>query len=131
MKINILRGVLIILLICTFGLIFNFSSQDAPKSKSVSKQVTEGLVNTFHKKENEKSKIQRIKQLEPIIRKCAHFSIYMVVGILLICLFNTYNLDSRLKIVICIAIGFAYACSDEIHQMFVNRKKRRSKRCTY
>lgn len=131
MKINILRGVLIVLLIGTFALIFNFSSQDAPKSKSVSKHVTEGLVNTFHKKDNEKSKLQRIKQLEPIIRKCAHFSIYMVVGILLICLFNTYKIDNKLKIVICIAIGFAYACSDEIHQMFVNREKRRSKRCTY
>lgn len=125
MKLNILRGVLIVLLLGTFCLIFNFSSQDAPKSKSVSKQVTTDLVNTFHKKDSENSKLQRIKQLEPIIRKCAHFSIYTVVGILLICLFNTYNIDKRLKIVICIAIGFVYACSDEIHQMFVNRKKRR------
>lgn len=129
MKINVLRGVLILLLVGTLALIFNFSSQDAPKSRSVSKQFTTGLVNTFHKKEDEKRKSQRIKQLEPIIRKCAHFSIYMIVGILLICLFNTYNIDKRLKIVICIAIGFVYACSDEIHQMFVNRKKRGSKRC--
>lgn len=124
MKLNILRGVLILLLIGTFCLIFNFSSQDAPKSKSVSKQVTTDLVNTFHKKDSENSKLQRIKQLEPIIRKCAHFSIYTVVGILLICLFNTYNLESKKKFFICLGIGFLYACSDEIHQIFVSRKKR-------
>ena len=123
MKINILRGVLIVLLLCTFWLIFGFSSQDAPKSSSISKEVTKNFVNTFHKKDSEKSKTQRIKQLEPVIRKCAHFSIYMVVGVLLICLFNTYNLDNRKKIIICITIGIVYACSDEIHQMFVNRKK--------
>ena len=126
MKINILRGVLILLLLCTFWLIFNFSSQDSKKSSSVSKEVSKNIVNTFHKKDSENSKAQRIKQLEPIIRKCAHFSIYMVVGILLICLFNTYNLDNKKKIIICITIGFAYACSDEIHQMFVSRQKRRA-----
>ena len=131
MKINILRGVLIVLLVGTFWLIFGFSSQDAPKSSSISKEVTKGLVNTFHRNDNEKSKLQRIKQLEPVIRKCAHFSIYMVVGILLICLFNTYNIDNKKKILICLAIGFAYACSDEIHQIFVSRKKRRNKRYLY
>ena len=41
MKINIIRGILIILLIITFGVIFKFSSQTGTKSSGVSQKVTE------------------------------------------------------------------------------------------
>ena len=120
MKINIIRGILIILLAGTFFLIFGFSSQNATESSSVSRKVSEDIVNITRKKESKEEKNRIVKILEPIIRKLAHFSIYTVVGTLLMCLCCTYKLDVNKKIIISLIIGFIYACSDELHQTFVN-----------
>jgi len=53
-----------------------------------------------------------------VIRKCAHFFEYMILALLT---FNVLKLYFNTKqVVICtIAIVFIYACSDEIHQLFV------------
>ncbi len=52
------------------------------------------------------------------VRKCAHFLEYMVLALLV---FNAFNLYFSIKkvIVITIIFVFLYACSDEIHQLFV------------
>ncbi|WP_315072403.1 VanZ family protein [uncultured Clostridium sp.] len=52
------------------------------------------------------------------VRKCAHFLEYMVLALLV---FNVFNLYFSIKkvIVITIIFVFLYACSDEIHQLFV------------
>ena len=126
MKINIIRGVLIVLLLGTFWLIFGFSSQDADKSKSVSMKVSEGIVNVIKGNESKENKIKLAESIEHTIRKLAHFSIYTVVGFLLMALTSTYKLSTKKNIIISLIIGFVYACSDEIHQLFVNRKKWRS-----
>ena len=60
-----------------------------------------------------------MKFLEPRIRKLAHFSIYTVVGFLLMTLCFTYKISINKKIIISLIIGFIYACSDELHQTFV------------
>ena len=92
MKINIIRGVLIVLLLGTFWLIFGFSSQDADKSKSVSMKVSEGIVNVIKGNESKENKIKLAESIEHTIRKLAHFSIYTVVGFLLMALTSTYKL---------------------------------------
>lgn len=53
-----------------------------------------------------------------VIRKCAHFLEYAVLAFLV---FNVLNLYFSIKRVAAIAIVFVfvYACSDEIHQLFV------------
>lgn len=53
-----------------------------------------------------------------VVRKCAHFLEYMVLALLC---FNVLNLYFNMKrvAVITIAFVFVYACSDEIHQLFV------------
>lgn len=81
MKINILRIILIILLLCTFSIIFGFSSQDSKKSSSISRTVTIFLTNNI-KSIQEKNDIERgqiLHRIENIVRKIAHFSIYTVV----------------------------------------------------
>ncbi len=120
MKINILRGILIILLFGTFFLIFGFSNQNATESSGISEKVSESIVNIFNSNESNETKMQLISNIEPIIRKIAHFSIYTVVGILLMALASTYNFDLKSRIYGCLLIGFIYACSDEIHQLFVD-----------
>jgi len=53
-----------------------------------------------------------------IVRKCAHFLEYMILALLVS---NVLKLYFNMKQVVIIAIIFVflYACSDEIHQLFV------------
>ena len=119
MKINIIRGILIILLLGTFYIIFGFSSQNSTKSSSISGKISKDIVNITRKKETEQEKKRIAKLIEPGIRKLAHFSIYTVVGFLLMSLCFTYKTNINKKIIISLIIGVIYACSDELHQTFV------------
>lgn len=121
MKKNIERIILLILLLGTFSIIFGFSSQDGEKSGSISKKITEEIVKRIPQiQEKEQEERELITQrTEKVIRKLAHFSIYTVVGILLMALISTYQIKERNKTIISIIIGIIYACSDEIHQSFV------------
>ncbi|MFL0164054.1 VanZ family protein [Candidatus Clostridium helianthi] len=53
-----------------------------------------------------------------IVRKCAHFLEYMVLSLLA---FNVFRLYFNIRRVIFLTVVFVffYACSDEIHQLFV------------
>lgn len=121
MKLNIIRVILILLLLSTFFIIFNFSSQDAEKSGSVSGKVTETVTSNikFIQKLEKSEKEKVLDRTEKIIRKIAHFSIYTLVGLLLMGLASTYNLDERKRICISLIIGAIYATTDEIHQSFI------------
>lgn len=118
MKKNILRVILIILLICTFNVIFGFSSQNGEESSGISRRVTEFIVDEIIKADEE-NRIELINNLEGIVRKLAHFSIYAVVGFLLMALVSTYDLEEKKRICISFIIGIIYAVSDEIHQGFI------------
>ena len=54
-----------------------------------------------------------------LVRKAAHISAYFVLGILLFNLLKDYGLSVKKMIFACIAIAMLYACTDELHQMFV------------
>ena len=118
MKTNILRVILIILLLCMFWIIFGFSNQDGEESSAVSRKVTEFIVEKIIGV-SEINKVEFINNIGWIIRKFAHFSIYTVVGFLLMALISTYNLERSKKIKISFIIGIIYAISDEIHQSFI------------
>lgn len=120
MKINILRVILIILLIGMFYIIFGFSSQDGEESSGISRKITEKITKNVksiqEKPANEKEEI--IYKIEKVIRKIAHFSIYTVVGILLMSLMSTYNLGNKKRTIISLVLGIIYASLDEFHQLF-------------
>lgn len=118
MKKNIIRIILAILLLGTFYIIFGFSGQDGEESSGLSRKVTEFITDNIFHLSNE-YQIQCIDQLEYIIRKLAHFSIYTVVGILLMGFVSTYEMEKIKKIYISIVVGIIYATSDEIHQAFI------------
>ncbi len=118
MRIKTIRIILVILLIGTFYMIFNFSNQDGQKSGGLSRKVTTIIVEKILFISDD-TKVEKIEQIEPIIRKLAHFSIYMVTGILLMSLASTYQMETMRKIYISMLIGMIYAISDEIHQVFV------------
>ena len=120
MKINILRIILILLLLCTFFIIFVFSSQNGDTSGGISTRITERILEKSNRynalEEEQKNKVSN--RIEKIIRKIAHFSIYAMVGFLLMGLLSTYKLKNKWRIVITILIGILYAISDEFHQSF-------------
>ena len=122
MKTNIIRLILFVLLIGTFYIIFGFSSQNAKESSGVSGKITEAVLKNIEYvqrlEKNEKEKVYH--RVESIIRKIAHFSIYTVVGILLIAICSTYKIREINGIGISFILGIIYATSDEIHQSFIS-----------
>ena len=121
MKVKVIRFILVLLLLVTFGMIFNFSNQDSEKSGSTSQKVTEAITKDIKsiQKLNKNEKAKVIDKIEDVIRKIAHFSIYSLVGILLMALLSTYNISENNKIFYTIIIGMIYAMSDEFHQSFI------------
>jgi len=121
MKINVLRAVLIFLLILQMWIIFGFSNQDGETSGSISRQVTETITKNIDSIQNLPKDVKEIKlkKIEHIIRKLAHFSIYTVIGFLLMSLMRTYKIKQNNRIAISAIIGLLYAISDEIHQAFI------------
>ena len=120
MKINILRIILILLLLCTFFIIFGFSSQDGETSGGLSRNITNKILQLSSKYNNleQEEKDQVSDRTEKIIRKIAHFSIYTLVGLLLMGLLSTYKIKENWRIMLSVLLGMIYAISDEIHQGF-------------
>lgn len=120
MNIKIKRVIFAILVIINCIIIFNFSSQNSEKSNESSGVVVNRVVNTISTV-NKNVKKESIKDTVTfIVRKCAHFSIYTLLGIWLMNLANTFNISTKRKILICILFGILYASSDEFHQSFVS-----------
>ena len=121
MKLNIIRGIWITALIAIFVTIFGFSNQNSETSAGLSQKVTNFVVEFVPSIKNmpEKEKEQAEYRIEKIIRKIAHYSIYTLVGILLMALMTTYKIKELDRIAISMIIGVIYAATDEIHQAFV------------
>ena len=82
-KLNIFRAFVLILLLGTFSIIFGFSNQDAKTSSGISRKVTELITNNIKwiKEKPEKEREKIVYNVEKIVRKLAHFSIYTLVRI--------------------------------------------------
>lgn len=115
-----LRIWFILLIISTFIVIFHFSSEVGEKSTSTSKMAINKIISTFPNTQNSNKaqKAKQIEDLQPIVRKIAHFLIYSLLGIWLMCFIDTYKISLRRKLIFTTGIGMLYAISDEIHQGF-------------
>lgn len=120
MKIKLYRFILIIMLIGTMTLIFGFSGQDGTQSKGISTKISEGILNLSSKYKELESKEQKkvLQKTNAVVRKIAHFSIYTLLGILLMGLMVKTKLQNKWRIAITLFIGLIYAISDEFHQIF-------------
>jgi len=114
----------VIFLLMTVGcmvLIFLFSSDNAVRSSSKSGRVTdtvvEIIVNDYDELSAEKQLSIRDKA-EHIIRKLAHYSVYAMLGFCASMAVGQRKLFGKGSLGVLI-FCFLYACSDEIHQIFV------------
>ena len=95
----------IILVIIWMSIIFIFSSFNSDKSTEQSNTIVNIIANLFN--------INNIELLSLIVRKCAHFMEYFILGVLVLNMLRYTNKSITLGIIICIL----YALSDELHQI--------------
>ena len=110
----------IILVLLWMVMIFLLSNEEAVKSSKKSDGLIIKSVKLFTGKslsDQEKEKV--LKYLVFPVRKCAHLSLYLILGILVISLLREYMVINTKLVLLSLLICFLYACSDEIHQLFV------------
>lgn len=116
--IRILFGILIFIWMSN---VFYFSNQPADTSTNTSGNTIKAIINIFPNIRNfeESEKEQIISNLQPIVRKLAHFSIYTLGGVLIYIFINTYDILNKRKMIYSFIIGGIYSMTDEFHQLFV------------
>lgn len=145
MQKRIILGILIIIWMIT---IFLFSNQDGMESENTSDIITNRLVNetiennieieenvdnTNNENINNSVNVAKYNyefemykgEVRLVVRKFAHFIIYLVGGFLLFNFFRTYNISLRNQIIYATLGIILYASSDEFHQLFVNGRTAR------
>lgn len=109
-----------ILVLSWMGVIFYFSSANAEKSTSQSRAVIDKtiIVDNYENKTSEEKELL-ISRTDAVFRKIAHALEFFVLGLLVCFLIKEYTLDIKKIIIISAIICFLYACSDEVHQLYV------------
>ena len=116
----------IIAIICCI-VIFSFSAVPAKASTKQSKGLTYNVIKLLNgNKLNEKELEKLTKKVNPIVRKVAHFSIYMILAIFTYIFIEELNIKSksekerlRKNILYTCIFCIIYAIFDEIHQIYV------------
>lgn len=117
MKQKILRIVPYITTALIMALIFFLSSQTREESSALSSGLTRQLINFFMSGASEADKAKYLDIFHNIIRKCAHFVLYAMLGFSASGIFTG---KTRLRmwssaVVLCAV----YAVTDELHQSLV------------
>ena len=118
---KIVEIILVILILTNFAIIFNFSEQNATESQNLSRKVTLFVLNIWgnYQEPLNETQEQIAFEAECIIRKLAHFTIYVFLGLFLMGLMYMFKLQNKTRIGISLAIAITYASLDEFHQSFV------------
>ena len=119
---NTRRKIFLVLTVCWMILIFWFSSRTAELSEKDSLRVgrfaAELLVPGFEEWPFEKQD-NCVRVIDHAVRKTAHFTEYLVLGILLTGFFTDADKRPGIWIRNAWLSGTIYAASDEFHQLFV------------
>ena len=125
------KVILVVLILVWMISIYMFSNQPAEISGNMSSGITENFLEKIGilsgKTIDEKEKL--ISSVDGIVRKLAHLTLYSIGGILVFLLFHEYKISTIKQFTFALLIGFAYAVTDEIHQLFIPRKSRYVARC--
>ena len=107
----------------TAVMIFLFSAETGEKSSETSDTVTEAVIRLFdagydQRTPEEQEDIFSFASL--VVRKCAHFTEFALLGLLVRLLFASYT--DRHRSLAAWGAGTAYAVTDEVHQYFVSQR---------
>ena len=114
----------LVMTILTAIAIFLFSSQSGEDSAQLSEGVTltvARVVKPGFERLSPVEKLSFMEQLGLIVRKCAHFSEFALLGLNLLGYIRMKRPETPLRAALLTAWGLAtlYAGTDELHQMFV------------
>ena len=126
-KTTIIRIILAIITLAIFATIFKDSVKSEEQSRPIAEKIVE--IEEFLLKKQFKDRELKLDNVDLIIRKLAHFSIYTIAGLALMSLLSTFNIENKKKLEICLLIGFLYAVSDEIHQFLCQKEERCLQMC--
>lgn len=104
------------------AIIFMFSAQTGDSSSDLSGGFTRFLAGLFVDGFEYMDAFAQENVIESFsypIRKLAHFTEYLILGVLLFSAIKSHGKSNRFATAISIFISFLYAVSDEIHQYFV------------
>lgn len=105
-------------------IIFIFSNQKSDESTKESSRVIDFIITITEKINNKKmDEIKRKEIYEYLsypVRKAAHVTIYLILGIITCNVVLLYKINIKEIIIISILICALYATSDEIHQIFIS-----------
>lgn len=114
---KVLKGIFVIVCMVT---IFYFSSDNGDESTYKSDSVILRVSSFFGVEDLSKKEQQNLIDTFVVpVRKSAHFFIYLVLGITLISFLREFSIPILKLLLISIFLAFLYACSDEIHQLFI------------
>lgn len=99
------------------ALIFYFSHQPATISNGLSTGITEEILKTIERVSPASN--SDLDSVNHLIRKNAHFFIYLVLGVLVINALRGSGVEGYRRIGLGLVICVVYAVSDEFHQYFV------------
>lgn len=112
-----------VLLAAWMTVIFCFSSQPAEESGEISGTVTYRLVSVTDKmlcmELSEPQILEWTVKLEHPVRKAAHMTEYAILGLLSLLFVRTFSARMRRIYPTALLISFGYACTDELHQLFI------------
>lgn len=135
------RPLLLLLLVLQMTLIFTMSSFGSDSSNAQSNQIIHVLHQVFPNLSNEHS-FFGASNLTLVVRKTAHFAEYVILGLLFFLVYRAYFVkltnakfsDTKLSniklsdvkfsdaklLLFALCSSFLYACTDELHQLFVS-----------
>ena len=121
LSVILFRVITVILLLIWFALIFFLSSQNAFESASVSGGLIKALVKLFEPGISPDKLALKVEDLQFIVRKAAHFSIFAGLGFFSFLSVVSYRkLSLATRTAISMFIGLSYAVSDEYHQTLIS-----------
>lgn len=98
---KIVRKIFIILTIIWMITVFVFSNQASDTSKNTSSFITRKVVKIIYRDNlNEEEFSQKVEEWDYVVRKFAHYTIYLCGGIVISITMQTYELSTRKKIFI-------------------------------
>ena len=114
-----------LLWLCVFAImvfIFVHSAQNGSQSSKTSGSFAKAVLTLFvpdFSAQGAEIQAELISSMQFIVRKGAHFTVYLLLGFFSFLAMNTYNILTQLKTAVALTISLLYAISDEIHQLFV------------
>ena len=121
-KILVLRYLLWAAVLAVMIIIFIFSSKTAEQSSNSSRSFAKTLLSVVvpgFTELSEEAQQAAVDSIQFIVRKGAHFAVFLTLGALCQLAMNTYNIKLKRRVITALSISFVYAVSDEVHQTFV------------